>query len=81
MNGSTEVVAKTSVFDTGIYTLTTPAEAESIIIRRVNGGNNGRLRLAHVRAYQSTNLMQFATVRYATTPVDSNHTAQNLVNN
>ena len=34
-NGSTEVVAKRNVYDTGIYTLDTPAEADSIIIRRV----------------------------------------------
>ena len=67
------------VYDTGIYTLTTPAEADSIIISKQSP--NDKLKLSHVRAYQSTNLMQFATVHYATAPEDSDHTAQNLINN
>ena len=48
-NGLTEVVGKSGIYDTGIYTLDTPAEATSIIIRRVSGSYN--LVLAHVRAY------------------------------
>ena len=76
-----EVVSKFGVYGTGIYTLTTPAEAKSIIIRRVSEGNGDRLYLAHMRAYQSTNLMQYATVHYATAPVDSDHSAQNLIDN
>ena len=75
VNSSGEVVSKTGVYDTGIYTLTTPAEADSIIIRRVADGNEKWLALAQVRAYKSTNLMQFATVHYQTTPVDDDHTA------
>ena len=67
-----EVVCKVDVYDTGIYTLTTPAEAASIIIRRVSEGGGSNIRLAHVRAYQSTNLMQFATVHYATPSVVGN---------
>ena len=83
MNSTGVIVAKTGVYDTGIYTLNTPIEADSIIIRRVAEGNSGtdRLILSHVRAYQSTNLMQFATLDYATEPVNSDHTAQNLINN
>ena len=73
MNGLTEVVSKTGVYDTGIYTLDQPAEATSIIIRRQTGA--GRLTLTHVRVYQSTNLMPFATIHYATPPVDTDHTA------
>ena len=70
-----------NVYDTGVYTLTTPAEASSLIIRRQTDGGGNRLLLAHVRAYQSTNLMQYATVHYATAPVDSDHTPQNLIDN
>ena len=78
-NGQNEVVSKINLYDTGIYTLDQPAEATSIIIRKVSG-NSSSLGLAHVRAYQSTNLMQFATVHYATASVVGNE-AQNLINN
>ena len=57
-----DLVSKVDVYDTGVYTLTTPAEAASLIIRRQSG--NGYLFLMHVRAYQSTNLMQYATIHY-----------------
>ena len=77
-SAGSEEVSKVGVYDTGVYTLTTPAEASSIIIRRQSGSND--LRLAHVRAYQSTNLMQYATVHYATPSVAGNE-AQNLINN
>ena len=56
VNGSTELVCKTGVYNTGIYTLDTPVEADSIIIRRVVEGGSFLI-LAHVRAYQSTNLL------------------------
>ena len=80
MNGLTEVVCKSGVYDTGIYTLTTPAQAGIIIIRRQSEGNSSILKLAHVRAYQSTNLMPYATVHYETPSVVGNE-AQNLINN
>ena len=81
VNSAGELVSKSGVYDTGIYTLSTTAEATSIVIRRVAGGGGGRFSFSHVRGYQSTNIMQFAIVHYATAPVDSDHTAQNLINN
>ena len=75
VNGSTEVISKTGVYDTGIYTLDTSVEATRIIIRRVAEGNGRTLKLAHVHAYQSTNLMLYATVHYATPAEDADHTA------
>ena len=38
-----EVVSKSDVYDTGIYTLDPPAEADSIIIRRQSDGNGWNL--------------------------------------
>ena len=38
VKGIIEVVSKTGVYDTGIYTLDTPVEADRIIIRRVAEG-------------------------------------------
>ena len=69
-----EKISKRDVYDTGIYTLDPPGQADSIIIRRMAEGTN-TLPLAHVRAYQCTNLMQFATVHYSTPAEDSDHTA------
>ena len=58
-----ELISKSDLYDTGVYTLTTPAEAASIIIRK-QSGSSVVLYLAHIRAYQSTNLMHAATVHY-----------------
>ena len=46
---SEEIVAKSEVYDSGIYKLDQPGEANSIIVRRTNG--NHLFALAHLRAY------------------------------
>ena len=46
-----ETLAKKGVYDTGIYTIDTYTEANSIILRRVAQGDETLLTIAHMRAY------------------------------
>ena len=81
MNEGAESVVKTDIFDTGFYQIDSTKPATSFMIRRISGGDGGRLSLANVRAYQTQNLLQYgATIYHQTTPVVGNE-AENLIEN
>ena len=89
VNNNNETVAKSKVYDTGIFKLDHPGEATSMIVRRITGGGDSGNSwavhsVAHIRAYQCNNLLsnEYGTTIHAQTEaVDANHTAQNLINN
>ena len=71
------------MFDGGIYDLDFPTEANNIKLwrvgRRLNEG--GTLDLAHFRAYQSKNLLQFGAKIYYQTTANPGNEAENLIKN
>ena len=83
INEGVETIVKDNVYDTGFYELGKPyVQAESILFRRVSNGNNMNYELAHTRVYQIPNLLQFgAQIYYQTPAIDSQHSAENLVQN
>ena len=46
-----QTTVKTNIFDTGIYRLDLPLEADDIIVYRVDHGGGSHMELAHLRAY------------------------------
>ena len=80
VNNGVETVVKTGVFDTGIYNLDFPAEADTIRINRIGAYGGSSFDLAHIRAYQSKSLLQFgATIHYQTPAISAVSVAENLI--